>query len=137
MRSIKTQEFVNTLETDDDSLRAHLSRGFVLNHRDWGIATRTRTQLREQWRALYQTFDVVLYPVMPTPALPHDHTPFVERHIDIDGQPVPYLAQHAWVSIVSLFGLPTTVAPINPINSASNATKINATKAVSTKRHYR
>jgi len=108
----KTQTLVNSLSADDDSLRSYFLKGFVQSHRDWLIATRIRKQLRDQWRQLYDEFDVVLHPVMPTPAFAHDHSTFAQRTIDVDGMQVPYGDQHVWASISSLFGLPATVAPI-------------------------
>ena len=66
-------------------------RGIVLSHRDWLMADGGRTLLRAQWRELFRNFDVVICPVMPTPAYPHDHSPDQElRHIDIDGENYPY-----------------------------------------------
>ncbi len=102
-----------TLDADDDSLKAYFLRGIVLTHRDWLIATRIRKQMREEWRKLFNKFDVILYPAMPTPAFLHDHSPMKERKIDIDGTKIPYSTQHVWPSIASLFGLPSTVMPIN------------------------
>ena len=97
----------------DASFLASQIRGFVLTHREWLIAMRARKQLRKQWRNLYRKYDVILHPVMPTPAFPHDHSNIVNRKIKINGVDIPYLNQHVWGSIAVLFGLPSTVIPIN------------------------
>jgi Asp-tRNA(Asn)/Glu-tRNA(Gln) amidotransferase A subunit family amidase len=61
---------------DLDTPRARRAQAAILSHRDWILADiRVRASLRKQWRDLFQDFDVVLSPVMPTPALPHDHLP--------------------------------------------------------------
>jgi amidase len=102
------------LSNNDTSLDAAFMRGGVMSHRDWLLTTQTRDQLRQQWRKLYQEFDVVLCPVMPTSALPHEHAGNMElRQIDIDGQSVSYGHQYIWASIATLFDLPATAAPID------------------------
>ena len=73
-----------------------------------------RDRLRKQWKQIYKEFDVVLCPVMPTVAFPHDHSPDLEtRQFLIDGVKVPYSHQYIWVGIATLFGLPATSAPID------------------------
>ena len=108
----RQREIIAKSMQGDDSFLASQMRGFVLTHRDWLIATRARQQLRKQWRNLYTQYDVILHPVMPTPAFPHDHSDIVNRQIKIDGVYVPYVNQHVWGSVAILFGLPSTVVPI-------------------------
>lgn len=110
----KIEAQVKTLSNNDNSLGACCVRGSVMSHRDWLLTTRTRDQLRQQWQNLYKDFDVILCPVMPTPAFPHDHSPdHLKRHFEIDGIKVSYAHQYIWASIATLFGLPATVVPIN------------------------
>jgi amidase len=101
------------LSSDDMSLVAERRRGIALSHRDWLMADGGRARLRAQWRELFGTFDVVICPVMPTPAYKQDHSPDQEkRHIDIDGKKYPYSDQLAWAGIATLPGLPSTAIPI-------------------------
>jgi amidase len=101
------------LPADDTSLRAERLRGIAFSHRDWLMAEGMRGQLRAQWRALFKSFDVVICPVMPTPAYPHDHSPEQEtRRINIDGKDYAYPDQMAWPGIANLPGLPATAIPI-------------------------
>jgi amidase len=107
------QDAAAKLAPDDMSLAAERLRGVTLSHRDWVMADSGRTRLRAQWRALFETFDAVICPVMPTPAYPHDHSPDqATRHIDIDGKDYPYSDQLAWSGIATLPGLPATAIPI-------------------------
>jgi amidase len=107
------QEAATKLAPDDMSLAAERLRGIALSHRDWVLAEGGRARLRAQWRELFQSFDAVICPVMPTPAYPHDHSPEQEtRHIDIDGKHYPYPDQLAWPGIATLPGLPATAIPI-------------------------
>jgi amidase len=101
------------LSPDDASLAAERLRGIALSHRDWVMADGARAQLRAQWRELFNNFDAVICPVMPTPAYPHDHSQDQEkRRIAIDGKDYVYPDQLAWPGIATLPGLPATAIPI-------------------------
>jgi amidase len=101
------------LAPDDNSLAAERLRGIVLSHREWLFDSGGRVRLRAQWRELFKSFDVVICPIMPTPAYPHDHSRDQEkRHVDIDGRNYPYVDQLAWPGIATLPGLPATAIPI-------------------------
>ena len=108
------QAAATKLAPDDMSLAAERLRGIALSHRDWLMADGGRTRLRAQWRELFKSFDVVICPVMPTPAYPHDHHSEDQetRRIDIDGKAYVYPDQLAWPGIATLPGLPATAIPI-------------------------
>jgi len=100
------------LPGDDMSLRAERLRGVVLSHRDWVIADGGRVRLKAQWRELFNSFDAVICPIMPTPAYVQDHSPEQEkRRIRIDGIDYPYTDQLAWPGVATLPGLPATAIP--------------------------
>lgn len=100
------------LKADDRSLAAERLRGATQSHRGWVLDNGMRARLRAQWRELFNTFDAVICPIMPTPAYPHDHSPVQEkRHITIDGKDYPYPDQLAWAGIATLPGLPATAIP--------------------------
>lgn len=87
-------------------------RGLVSSHRDWIGMDRVRLGITHQWRQLFQDWDVVLCPVLPTAALAHNHAEMNDRRIDIDGHSFPYKGQAVWTSVASIAGLPATVMPI-------------------------
>jgi amidase len=97
---------------DDNGLDAVGARGWVLSHRDWIWADRVRAGLAERWRVLFREFDVVVCPIMPTPAFPHDHGEPRARKLDIDGTPHPYLHQTMWPGVATLTGQPATAVPL-------------------------
>src|ERR1700730_16037019 len=71
--------------------RAMWIRGAILSHRDWVTAIVARDRLRRQWREVFRQYDVVLCPIMSTPAFPHDHSPAEgPRPIDEDGEQGDY-----------------------------------------------
>jgi amidase len=95
-----------------DTMEATMSRGLVASHADWVKADRVRVGLVDRWRRLFEEFDVVLVPVTPTTAFPHDHSDLGARTIEIDGTAYPYGSHMLWPSVATLTGLPATAAPI-------------------------
>ena len=106
------QAAAQSLPAGDTSLGAERLRGIVMSHRDWVMADGARARLRAQWRELFNQYDAVICPIMPTPAYKHDHLPDQEaRRIHIDGQAHVYTNQLAWPGIATLPGLPSTAIP--------------------------
>jgi amidase len=110
---LRVEAAAKALLPDDDSLAVWRTRGSVISHRDWIVTDGARARLRRRWRELFQQWDVVLCPPMPTTAFLHDHNPDQKtRSINIDGKSYPYLDQIVWPGIATVVGLPATAAPI-------------------------
>jgi amidase len=86
-----------------------------MSHRDWSAADVARTRLRQQWSVLFREWDIVVCPVAPTPAFPHDHSqPLEGRRIDIDGKAYPYRDTYlVWADPANSSGNPATAVPID------------------------
>jgi amidase len=108
----KMRDAAATMPPGDTSLAALRLRGAVMSHAQWIGLDRIRTGIADQWRALFRDWDVLLCPVMPTPAFLHDHSEMDGRRISVDGRDVPYGDQAMWPSIATLTGLPATAMPI-------------------------
>jgi amidase len=103
---------VAALSADDQSLDATRLRAILFSHTDWMEANLRREVHRDAWRKLFAEYDVVLCPITPTPAFPHDHEPdLLERRIDIDGVEYPYKDQLLWAGLATMPGLPATAIP--------------------------
>jgi amidase len=100
------------LAPDDQSLDAISLRSANVGWRDWEAANTVRTRLQHQWATLFKEWDVVLCPVMPTPAFKHDHSDASARSFDVDGKAEPYSINYVWAAPATGAGLPATVAPI-------------------------
>jgi amidase len=88
-------------------------RGIAMRHRDWLSVNERRLQLRRQWEDFFASWDVILLPVLPIPAFPHDHSePMVGRLIDVDGRPTAYWDVAAWMAPAGAGALPSTVVPV-------------------------
>ncbi|MVU83486.1 amidase [Nocardia sp. ET3-3] len=87
-------------------------RGAVLSYRGWVEVNNRRELHRQSWRRLFAEFDVVVCPITPTPAFPHDHsTDMMQKRIDIDGVAYPFGDQHIWPGVATMPGLPATAIP--------------------------
>ena len=114
-RAIQRQ--VDELPAEDQSLAATIQRSQVARFRDWTENNEKRTHLRWRWHEFFKRFDIVLAPVMATPAFPHDHRPFGERTVTVNGKQVPYFDQVFWAGLASVAYLPATVVPAGPAES--------------------
>jgi amidase len=114
----RVKKIASSIPSDVNTPGAQRARAAILSHRDWIAADRIRASLRQRWQELFGEFDVVLCPTMPTTAIQHDHFADQEgRRILIDGTEVGYEDQDPWLTIASMCGLPSTVAPIARSNS--------------------
>lgn len=82
-------------------------------HRDWLAARETAMRHRVALRDFFREHDVLLCPVTPVPAIPHDQSePMPSRTIVVDGAERPYFDLFAWISIATLGYLPAVSAPV-------------------------
>lgn len=87
--------------------------GITMRHRGWLSANERRLQMRARWREFFDQWDVVLAPVSPTVAIPHDHSqPMTGRVIDVAGRERLYTSQMQWMGLFGAVYLPVTVVPI-------------------------
>lgn len=100
------------LEAADESLHALLVRGVAQRHRDWLAAHEQRLALCARWADFFRDHDLLLAPVMPTVAFPHDHSEIATRTIAVNGRPFPYLEQIFWAGLATVAWLPATAVPV-------------------------
>ncbi len=96
---------------DDPMLVA--GRALAGRYRTWARANGRRQHQRAAWAACFEHHDVVLAPVMPTAAFPHDvERPLMERFLDVDGTPVSHLVAMAWCGAVGSVLVPVVTLPV-------------------------
>jgi amidase len=97
----------------DDTTSGFVKRATAARHRDWLADDERRMQIREQWRLFFEDYDVILLPVQPRRAFPHDPSmPQWERVVEIDGVERPYLDLFGWTGPAGAGALPATVVPV-------------------------
>ena len=105
---------VDTMDPGDNSRIAMVQRSQVARFREWTSNNEERTHLRWQWHDFFSRFDVLVAPIMSTSAFPHDHRPFGDRTLMINGEEEPYFNQVFWAGLASGANLPATVVPTGP-----------------------
>ena len=105
---------VDASDPTDRSNAATSARGAVASHRQWLSQNNQREHLRYAWRDFFTDWDILICPQTSTPAFPHDHKPFPERTLNVNGVDQDYLDQLFWAGVVTATFLSSTVFPTGP-----------------------
>ncbi|MCY3886055.1 MAG: amidase [Gammaproteobacteria bacterium] len=101
----------NPTSNDRDRRANQLRISQVARFKDWTQFNEERTHLRWSWHEFFKNFDVVIAPIMASPAFPHDHRPMWERTIMVNGEEQNYFTQLFWAGLAVNVYLPSTVIP--------------------------
>lgn len=107
----RMQQRADSLDNNDRSHEALITRAAVLSHRDWIRANGRREKLRAAWDEFFEDWDIVVCPQMATTAFVHDHQPFGQRTVTVDQGDRPYFEQLFWAGLAVNAYLPSTVFP--------------------------
>ncbi|MGA4792287.1 amidase [Nocardia sp. AB354] len=94
---------------------AGFASDLTIRFRDWHTLDERRQRSRRRWAEFFHDIDVLLCPVSPTAAFPHDQRPdpgWSVRTLHIDGSDRPYREMLTWMAPSALNHLPAAVAPI-------------------------
>src|SRR6202158_4804986 len=101
-----------------DSRVARTQRLLAMRHRQWLSHNERRLRMRKRWEEFFIEWDAILLPVMPCPAIPHDHSePIASRSVWVGGQQRPYLDLLAWMAPAGVCYLPATVIPVGCLSN--------------------
>ncbi len=109
------------LAADDQGGAAFVLRSQTMRHRDWALTNEARTRIRWDWQQFFEQYDFMITPIMPTSAFAHDHAPFGERSITVDGKRMPYFSQTFWAGLAGAALLPATIVPTGAMVPAGGA----------------
>jgi amidase len=85
---------------------------YTATHLEWLEADEARANLCDQIASTFERYDVLLAPVTPVAAFPHDHGPFNSRVLSLTGgQTIPYASMLDWISLATVCRLPATCVP--------------------------
>lgn len=108
----RLQTEASSISADDKGFRAQMLRGATMSHREWLGLDYARQLLRQKWADFFKEFDILLCPVAPVTAFPHDQSDFFGRTLTINNAKVPYPdAMAGWAGLTCVSYLPVTVAP--------------------------
>ncbi|MEI6438714.1 MAG: amidase family protein [Alphaproteobacteria bacterium] len=85
---------------------------YTATHLEWLEADEARAGLGDQVASTFERYDVLLAPVTPVAAFPHDHGPFNSRVLSLTGgETIPYASMLDWISLATVCRLPSTCVP--------------------------
>jgi amidase len=91
---------------------AGLALAYTARHSEWITADEIRARLSAQMRGVFDKLDVIIAPITPVAAFPHDHRGFTRRALTAsDGTKAPYGAMLRWIALATACGLPATAIP--------------------------
>ncbi len=76
-----------------------------------------RAGLGRSWQSFFRSYDLLICPVTPTVAFPHDHSgghgpaAQLRRSLSVSGKPMPYLNNLQWPGLATVANLPATAMP--------------------------
>jgi amidase len=98
--------------SDDPFSPLHLARAYTATHREWMAADAVRGRLRHEIGAAFEAHDVILAPIAPVAAFPHETRPFQKRTLKTsDGAAIPYNSMLTWIATATALRLPATAVP--------------------------
>ena len=104
--------------TVGDMPAAHTRRLLAMRHRQWLSYNERRLQMRKRWEEFFTQWDAILLPVMPCPAMPHDHSePMPSRMASVGGEQRPYWDLTTWMAPAGACYLPVTVIPVGRLKN--------------------
>ncbi len=113
-----TEQVALDMKADARSYPARIARAVRLTHHELLALEEKQAQLGVAWRKFFERHDVILCPIMPTVAFPHDHSgegpghiAQYSRTITVDGRATPYLHGLQWPGLVTVANLPATAIP--------------------------
>ena len=110
-----------SLSPGNASYTARAARAWSMRHCEFFAVIEQRERLYRSWRNFFTNYDLVICPVMPTAAFPHDHAgsdsanPIAIgdlRNLMVNGRPLPYFDGLQWSSLATVADLPATSIPI-------------------------
>ena len=101
---------------DPDGYPARIGRAMAQSARHWAATQKRRQDLITAWREFFGACDLLLCPVFPCVAFPHDtsgdgHMAQYDRRLTVSGQPIAYLDGLTWPGLATVADLPATAIP--------------------------
>jgi amidase len=97
---------------------ARIAQAMRFNYAQTHALLEEQQRLCREWARFFRGADIVLAPVMPVVAFPHDHSGSGPAHIAqygryhvVDGAKVPYLNGLQWPGLATIANLPATSIP--------------------------
>jgi amidase len=113
-----TEQVAAEMKAAPRSYPARIAKAVRFTHHQFLELAEKQAQLCLAWRRFFAQYDVLLCPIMPTVAFPHDHSGDGPGHVAqytrttiVDGRAVPYMNGLQWPGLVTVANLPATAIP--------------------------
>jgi amidase len=113
-----TEQVAAQMNAGPHSYPTRIAKAVRLTHHEFLALEEQQARLCLAWRRFFERYDVILCPIMPTVAFPHDHSGEGPGHIAqytrttlVDGRPTPYMNGLQWPGLVTVANLPATAIP--------------------------
>jgi amidase len=101
----------NAEHTEDHAVM--FARDSALAHRHWLQANERRAHAQQAWADVFDNVDIMIAPIMPTAAFPHDtERPYGKRTLSVNGSDAPYRNILFWAGLATMPHLPSVAIPI-------------------------
>jgi amidase len=114
----QTVDYVANHATENRSYPARIARAVQTSYQQFLGLEERQSKLFRIWHDFFDEYDLILCPIMPTVAYPHDHSgdgpghiAQYSRTIQVDGQTKPYLNGLQWPGLATVAHLPATAVP--------------------------
>jgi amidase len=88
---------------------------YTATHAEWLAADEARARIAQHLKVFFERHDVLLAPIAPVAAFPHDHASFARRTLLCsNGERIAYASMRMWIALATVCGLPATAVPAGP-----------------------
>ncbi len=96
-----------------DDHETNFARGVRLPHREWMRSHERRVRVQLEWEQIFHDIDVMIAPVQPVPAFPHNtEVSYGHRTLTINGEEHPYPNLLFWAGLATMPHLPSLTIPL-------------------------
>jgi amidase len=113
-----TERAVHDFDQGPRGYPARIAQAVRFSYAQTHALLEEQQRLCRVWARFFRDADIVLCPVMPTVAFPHDHSTSGPAHIAqygrthlVDGAKVPYMNGLQWPGLATIANLPATAIP--------------------------
>ena len=103
---------VGRLKEMGDDISLAKARGMEANIADYIGWIEERERYRQIYRSFFRDWDLLISPVTLCPAYPHTEERWLDRRLDVNGEPAHYDLLSAYPSFATLTGQPATNFPV-------------------------
>jgi len=113
-----TEQAAAALGAPPDSHPARIARAIRTSFGQFAGLLERQARLAASWRRFFERYDLIICPILPTVAYPHDHSVAgpgfaaqFRRTLRVDGRTIPYLHGLQWPGLATVANLPATAVP--------------------------